>query len=368
MLGLDDSNGRYGWLMNPHAVETTMATLPKPMFGSDSDGLGLMRSLDETKEMLLYDPFRKIVGKDAPKGPQGIGDCVSWGWSCFEDYLQIAQMLDKIAQVNPALAQMLLFEAQESWSNELKDTIDGLRNGTLKAKSEAAVARADDDFLAASQILAEANDNIGRFEYQEIATESIYALSRVEVGGQHGSYSDGSVGAWAAKAVSTYGSMSRKALELAGLSPTYDARRAKDWGAKGLPDNLEPIAKTHTCKVVSMVKSFKEAAAAIQNLQPVPVCSDQGFSMTRDSQGFCRAQGTWYHCMCIVGVRFDRPGGLIAQSWGPNTPNGSVYKDQPDNCFWADANVIDRMLSGEDSFTGNNMDNYVRRDYVDWSH
>lgn len=366
MLGLDENlqgQGRYGWMPNPQAVEIVQKSLPKPLFGSDSDGLGLLRDLDETKEMLLYDSFRKIVGKDAPKGPQGIGDCVSWGYANFENYLQIAQMIDQIAKVNPHLAQMLLYEVKAAWSPELHDTIKGLEEGTLKVKREASIAELDGDDEFVDRMMS-----VGKFEYQEIATESIYALSRVEIGGQHNSYSDGSVGAWAAKAINTYGSLSRKELEAAGLSGNYDARRAKEWGAKGLPDSLEPISKKHLVKVVSMIKSFKEAAAAIQNLQPVPVCSDQGFSMTRDNQGFCRPQGTWYHCMDFIGVRWDRPGLLLSQSWGPNTPTGPVYKDQPDNCFWVDAATVDRMLRQEDSYTGNTYDAYAKRDYVSYAH
>lgn len=362
MLGLNDKQGHYGWLRNPAAVESVMSTLPKPMLGADGHGDELMRSLDETKEMLLYEPFRKIVGKDAPKGPQGIGDCVSWGWGNFDNYLQIAQMLDTLAKSNPLLAQSIVFQLQEEWNSETQDALDALVRG------EVPNVQSTESTQEGSEGSTEGLVGFGGLEYQECATESIYALSRVEVGQQHGSMQDGSVGAWAAKSATDFGNMSRKALEIAGLSPVYDPQRAKKWGASGLPDSLEPIAKKHTCKVVSMVKTFKEAAASIQNLQPVAICSDQGFVMTRDNQGFCKPQGTWYHCMLLMALRWDRPGCLISQSWGANTPTGPVYKDQPDNTFWADASVIDRILSQSDSFTGNTLANYTKRDYVDWSH
>lgn len=371
MLGIDsERQGRYGWLRKPEAVAQVMQSLPKPLFGSEGVGGELMRSLDETKEMLLYEPFRKLVGKDAPKGPQQIGDCTSWGWSAFINYTQIAQMLDTIAQIDPKLATQLLFMAKEAWDAELKDTIEGLTLGTIAAKKIVSDAALDGELMPLEDALSEAVPQIKgtKWEYQENCTEAFYALERCEVGGQNGSMEDGGVGAWCAKAATDYGTLSRKALEEAGLPGAYDPQRAKKWGAQGLPDNLEPTAKMHITKVVSMIKSFKEAAAAIQNLQPVPVCSDQGFTMTRDAQGFCRAQGIWYHCMCFIAVRWDRPGLLCNQNWGPNTPTGPVYKDQPDNTFWVDAAVCDKMLRQEDSYTGNTFAAYAKRNYVDWSH
>lgn len=339
MLGLDDDlhgSGRYGWIQNPQAVEVVLKSLDKPLFFTAAPGL--ISSLDQGKDIYLYDIFRKVNnGKDAPKGPQGIGDCVSWGWSNFVNYLQCVPILDKLATIDRRMAAQVIFAEPKEWDL-------GVQEALIEMKLEA------------------------KYEFQEISSESIYALSRVEIGGQHNSYQDGSVGAWAAKAVSTMGVLSRPDLKAAGLSPEYDPRRAKDWGAKGLPDALEPIARQHLVKTVSQVKSFEEAAAAIQNLQGVPVCSNQGFTMTRDNQGFCSPKGRWDHCMLFIAVRFDRPGLCCSQSWGPNTPNGPVDKGQPDNTFWVDAKVVDKMLSQEDSFTGNNFEEYIKRDYVDWSH
>lgn len=258
---------------------------------------GNLPQLDMNKEAFLYATFRKYTGlKDLPKGPQKIGDCVGWGWSQFVNLLQSCLMAAGIS-----------------------------------------------------------------LEYQEHATEVVYALSRCEVGKQWNSYSDGSVGAWAAKAVSEFGTISRPHLEQI-LGPgkgAYDPNRAKQWGAKGLPDNLEPTAHERLVKTVSLVTNVEDAIAAIQNGYPVVVCSNRGFSMTRDSQGFCRPQGTWYHCMIFIAYRAGpRPGLLCLQSWGPNTPNGPTVLDQPDNSFWVDLDVADSMLRQRDSFTGSGYNGY----------
>ena len=88
---------------------------------------------------------------------------------------------------------------------------------------------------------------------------------------------------------------------------------------------------------------------------PVTVCSDQGFTMTRDKDGFCRASGVWNHCMLINAVRFDRPGALICQSWGPDTPSGPTSLEQPSFSFWCDKKTVEHSLLPGDLGVGGSM-------------
>jgi hypothetical protein len=208
------------------------------------------------------------------------------------------------------------------------------------------------DLVQGTQILLGKNE-----EYQESCSEAMYGLSRVQVGGERGSYQDGSVGAWAAKAANLYGYLSRK------ISGPYDPNRAKKWGAQGLPDEYLGECKKHTAATVSLVTDFEQARDAIANGYPVPVCSDQGFSMSRDKDGFCRPQGSWAHCMCFAGVKSGgRPGLLCLQSWGANV------LDQPDNSFFVDAEVATRMLKQRDSFTLSGFTGYPGQDILNWLH
>lgn len=311
-----------GWIEAPQEVNRIMKDLPMPLVGAQGEPIP---ALDENKEVLTYEIFRQVVGRDEYPGPQAIGDCVSHGWKRLTDYLAVIQIY-------------------------------------LQLKSEFGdMARMDDpDVAERKSALLE--------EFQEASTEVIYGLSRVEIGGQRGSYSDGSVGAWAAKAVSTYGTISWKALADKGLGGSYDPKRAKEWGAKGIPPELETLSKQHPVKVVSMVKNFRDAAALCQNGYCVAVCSNQGFTMTRDAQGFCRAQGTWNHCMMFSSCRFDRPGLLCHQNWGNNVPDGPRYKNQPTNTFWVDENIVDRMLGQSDSFTGSGFQGYPAQNLLTWTH
>lgn len=237
------------------------------------------------KTVLLYEAARQVMGQDLDPGPQKIGDCVSWGWS---------GSVDLVACVQIATGGM---PQQFNWD---------LRT----------------------------------------CTEATYALSRVEYGNLDGSYSDGSVGSWAAEAVSKGGTLSRKRLG------PYDPQRAKQWGAKGLPDDLEPEARQQLVKTVALVTTYEQARDAIANGYPVAVCSGVGYEGKRDQDGFIRRRGSWAHCMKYVACRDDgKPGLLQAQSWGldhAGEPKGQY--DIPDNCWWVTPEDANAQLREQDSF------------------
>lgn len=294
-----------GWIDNPKAVDSVLATLPYPVFAD--------RQLvtDTPKQDIVLSTYvRKVLnGADAPKGPQAIGDCVSWGWSGLVDYVECLQIYKQLT------SGMITQAEAQAW-------LEG---------------------------------------YEETSSEAVYAAARVNIGGQKGSYSDGAVGAWAAKAVNTIGTISRKVIG------PYSGQRAKSMGASGLTSEQITLANTHMIKTVSQVSTFEAAAALIGNGYPIAVCSDQGFTMTRDKDGFCTPQGSWNHCMLLMGARYgSRQGLCCAQSWGPNTPSGPTALDQPDNTFWIDADVVNRMLGQGDSFTGSEFDGYKIQQLLDW--
>lgn len=74
--------------------------------------------------------------------------------------------------------------------------------------------------------------------------------------------------------------------------------------------------------------------------------------------------------MCFLGVRFDRPGLLCLNSWGPNWVDGPKWpEDMPEGSFWVDAETAGRMLAGEDSFAVSGPDGFRWRDlhHGDWA-
>lgn len=199
----------------------------------------------------------------------------------------------------------------------------------------------------------------------DVATEPIYGGSRVEIGGGRIG-GDGSVGAWAAKYVSEYGILLRQKYGSVDLTK-YSGRAAKEWGRRGVPDDLEPTAREHPVKTVSLVNTYEDARDAIANGFPVPVCSMQGFEQRRDADGFARPRGQWAHCMCFVASddEYRRPGLLCQNSWGPNWITGPKRHDQPDGSFWVDPETVTRMLRERDSFAVSNFVGFPRQ-AIDW--
>jgi hypothetical protein len=212
------------------------------------------------------------------------------------------------------------------------------------------------DVLKAVQIVAGAREKFTG----ETATEIVYAASRVEVGGGRLGNGDGSIGAWAAKAVSeTVGTLVRGKYGSLDLT-TYSGATAKRLGAprNGVPDELEPTAREHPVKTVSLVRTYEELRDAIANGYPVPPCSNRGFASRRDEKGFARPSGSWAHCMLFLAVddADSRPGVLCQNSWGERWISGPKRHDQPEGSFWVDADVAEKMLSEQDSFA---MSGYI---------
>jgi hypothetical protein len=311
----DGLPGHTGYIPNPEKTEEFLNELEKPFIRQAGPELfrGPRGPPEEKKGVLLYRPFyrayKKTYGQDWKCGSQGIGDCVSWGW-----------------HHGVAIATAVEFEL----------------------------------------------GNIS--EWKLPATEAIYGLARVEgIGRSSGGWSDGAYGGGAAKGVSKFGILFREPYEKFDLTK-YSADRAKQWGnygCGGKGDNgwADTKAKEHPVKQVALVRTFAEAAAAIDSGFPVPVCSGQGFASRRDEQGFARGSGSWSHCMCFIATRYDRPGLLCLNSWGTTWISGPKWPDdQPEGSFWVDAKTAESMLRGNDSFAVSAVEGFPFRplDNGDW--
>lgn len=300
----------FGYTPEPDETAAFVASLPTPTIADADPNLFRGDKVDTFLYRSLYKAYKVKLNKEFVVGSQGIGDCVSWSWAhCADIHSAVLWDIGAIGDWKPA------------------------------------------------------------------ATEAIYGGSRVEARGvSRGGYSDGSYGGAAAKWVKEFGVVFREKYTDHDLT-IYSATRAKAWGnfgCGGADDNgkLDAIAKEHPIKDVTLVRSFDEAAAAIQSGYPVSVCSGQGFNSVRDSDGFCKPQGSWSHAMAFISVRFgNRPGLLCLNSWGPKASSGPKYPDDaPDGAFWVDADVATRMLKGGDSFAVSGFEGFPYRDlrHGDW--
>lgn len=203
-------------------------------------------------------------------------------------------------------------------------------------------------------------------KYRDVVQEAIYGGSRVEVGGGK-IRGDGSIGAWAVEWVSKWGLIPRGVHGDYDLSK-YSTARCREWGNRGVPDVLEPVARESPVKGYALVTTFAEADKAVRQGYPLLVCSGQGFRMRRDADGFCAPSGTWYHAMAVVGTRGGkRPGLFFLNSWGPNAHTGPRFPaDAPEAGFWVDAEVAEKMLRGwKDSYALSDAVGFPARK-LDW--
>lgn len=159
----------------------------------------------------------------------------------------------------------------------------------------------------------------------EVATEPTYGGSRCEIGGSWGDMSDGSLGLHGARWTKEYGILLRKKYGAIDLS-TYSGQRAKQYGARGCPDELEPIAREHPITDYALVTTYEQVRDALCNGKPVANASDAGFEEQRGANGFCRRRGTWMHEMCYRGhcvVKGNKPAVVQKNSWGDYLGEGN---------------------------------------------
>jgi hypothetical protein len=304
----------HGYVPNPAETERYVSTLKYPTLATAGPKL----AIDEKKDTVLY-PYLLKVKPGYSRNAQAIGSCCGHGW---------AMNVDLLSSVQIAVHGFL-----EDWPGRCLEA-------------------------------------------------SIYGFSRCEARGvKINPGGDGSYGAACAKAVSQFGTLHYDVDYAGETFSSYSGLRESQWGRTGVPDKLEPFAAKHRVKTVTRIESFEDFARACQAGFPTAVCSMQAFTMTRDKDGFCvpPARGQWPHCMALGGVRFGRrPGALVYQSWGANSNSGPHYSGNPDapefpdcyfknSTFWADADVIDRMLRAGDSFSVSSYEGFPPRKLPDWT-
>jgi len=281
----------FGYDPDPAGAAAFVSTLARPTLAQAGPEL----ATDEKTDVFLYEALLRLM-PSWERGSQGnVGSCVGWAASLCVDIL--------------AACDIVYRKEPETWGGR-----------TIEA--------------------------------------SLYGISRVESRGLRvNAGGDGSTGFHAAKAIRDFGCL-HYGQDYGGTRfDAHSSQRERDWGRNGLPDVLEPFAKERRASETTLCTSFMDVAKSVSNGYAVCVCSMQGFSMSRDEDGFCRPGATWPHAMCICSIRWGkRPGALIVNSWGASNTLGKHY---PHNIpepvrvcsFWVDADVIDRMCRGEDTYT-----------------
>jgi hypothetical protein len=137
---------------------------------------------------------------------------------------------------------------------------------------------------------------------------------------------------------------------------------AVKWARTGIPSGLIPLGRDNPLTDAFPVTSAKKACDVLFSGGAVTVASNQGFTSTRDADGFCRPSGSWAHQMHFVDIIVTangRKGLACVQSWGEDAQSGPKLPEQPGYVFGVDMNVADAMLRVGDSQGAMNFDGFL---------
>lgn len=189
----------------------------------------------------------------------------------------------------------------------------------------------------------------GQTTIPKLATEPLYAYSRVEIMNNLWRGSDGTSTSACIKAAKKYGFLKRQ--KYPGYDFTrYDPSLARLWGDKGVPDDLDSSAEEDQLLAYYPSFDYGTARDLIYNGYAVMVSSNWGFkNARRDSRGRISPSGTWPHSMVYTAMDDDPSDPCLLldnRSWPPNWVTGPKRDDEPDGTGWVRADDADKMLRG----------------------
>lgn len=240
------------------------------------------------------------------------------------------------------IGRMMLFEIAEKVLGEYPDTGTQLIGDCVSWGGH----KHPIEYLQVTQI-AMGNP----LNYKYIFSPYGYGCGRVYIGGGR-LWGDGSVGAWASAANVKYGSL---AIDTDNL-PQYSVNIAREFGrSEQALNRWVEQGKLHLVQASAKVTTWEQLVDAVTNLYPVSICSNIGFTMKAQSDGFHHRSGSWAHCMCIIGVDDDYldPYACILNSWGDAHGTVTDFKTKktwPKGTLRVRKRDIESILAQDDSF------------------
>lgn len=201
-----------------------------------------------------------------------------------------------------------------------------------------------------------------------LCPEYFYGLARQEIGRGICNGGDGAIPVHAIQAYQKYGSLLQEKYGKYDLRK-YNEARCREWGDRGVPDDLEPIGEEKRLLTCSQMGSFQDCMDVYYNQGVCTFGSSMGLSNRRDSEGFVRWSGTWQHQMFGEGARDDhRPGILMKNSWPAGWCSGPLPDDIPPGSAWVPASDIDRACREGDCWGLVRAEGWVPDaiDFTDW--
>ena len=216
------------------------------------------------------------------------------------------------------------------------------------------------EILVAQEVVDHGMDNPGRLDCM-----TIYWGSRVEIGNNK-LWGQGSVGIWAAQWLQRYGCVVRKKYDSVDLTAYSAALCCSGYASKGVPADVEAVAKVHPIKTYASVKTWDELVSALTSGYPVTVASNQGFAYRRDQDGYANPQGNWAHQMIIIGYDPTDNSAVILNSWGNDWITGPKPDWMPEGSFKVARSTTESMLRAGDSWALSNLSGWPKKD-IPWA-
>jgi hypothetical protein len=141
----------------------------------------------------------------------------------------------------------------------------------------------------------------------------------------------------------------------------YNSKIGANRDGRGASDKILKLAQKHQMKTASLIRTVDEAIDSIANGYGVTVCSSYGFSSRRDSNGFCKRQGSWMHALSVIGIDdySKHKGAVIANSWGEWCSGGNPsWGKLPVGCFMISYEDLEGMIKHNGSYAISNFDGF----------
>lgn len=140
----------------------------------------------------------------------------------------------------------------------------------------------------------------------------------------------------------------RKNYESLGVDLSkYSGSTAGKYGSKAPPADYLAEGAKHRIREVTEVSSFDQVRDFLANGYGISTCGGEGWSNSRDENGFSKRQGGWSHALAFIGAddrdvikqKYGEPLVLILNSWGTWNSGGTKVLGTdlniPAGSFWA---------------------------------
>jgi hypothetical protein len=151
----------------------------------------------------------------------------------------------------------------------------------------------------------------------------------------------------------------------------YSGSLAGKYGRSAPPSEITSHGQKHLIRTATRVSGFEQIRDFLNNGYGITSCGGEGWSSSRDENGFSKRQGSWSHALSYIGAddrdiikqKYGEPLILVLNSWGRwNTGGRKILGTDiqiPEGSYWALASACSRRsayaFSGVDGWPAKSL-------------